>query len=51
MGPLTLAMTHVGYVSAGWTVPLVALGAYSVRTIRRGRNLASRVSPEDRRWS
>lgn len=47
----TLAMTHVGYVAAGWTIPLVALGAYAIRTLRRGRALAARVAPEDRRWS
>lgn len=46
-----MAMTDVGYVAAGWTIPLVALAAYSIRTIHRGRALAERVPPEDRRWS
>lgn len=46
-----LAMTHAGYVAAGWAIPLVALGAYALRTLRRGRVLAERVAPEDRRWS
>ena len=46
-----LAMTHAGYVAAGWVIPLVVLGAYAVRTVRRGRSLANRVPPEDRRWS
>lgn len=46
-----IAMTHVGYVAAGWGISLVALAAYSVRTIRRGRSLAERVAPEERRWS
>lgn len=46
-----LAMTHVGYVAAGWTIPLAALALYAVRTVRRGRTLAERVPPEDRRWS
>jgi hypothetical protein len=45
------AMTHVGYVAAGWTITLLALGAYALRTLRRGRSLAERVPPEDRRWS
>ncbi|HEX4867918.1 MAG TPA: hypothetical protein VFV32_09855 [Acidimicrobiales bacterium] len=45
------AMTHVGYVAAGWTIPLVALGAYALRTVRRGRQLAEQVPPEERRWS
>lgn len=47
----TLAMTHAGYVAAGWTIPLVLLAAYSLRTIRRGRRLAEQVPPEERRWS
>lgn len=47
----TLAMSHVGYVAAGWAIPLVALAAYAARTLRRGRSLALRVPPEDRRWS
>lgn len=46
-----IAMTNVGYVAAGWTIPLVLLAGYSVRTIRRGRSLAERVPPEERRWS
>jgi hypothetical protein len=46
-----LAMTHVGYVVVGWTIPLALLGGYAVRTIRRGRALATQVSPEERRWS
>jgi hypothetical protein len=44
-------MTHAGYVTAGWTIPLVLLAAYSVRTVVRGRRLAERVPPEERRWS
>ena len=46
-----LAMTHAGYVTAGWTIPLVLLAGYGVRTLRRGRQLAERVPPEERRWS
>jgi hypothetical protein len=46
-----LAMTHVGYVTAGWAIPVAMLGAYAVRIVRRGRSLAQRVSREDRRWS
>ncbi len=46
-----VAMTHAGYVAAGWAIPLVALAAYAARTLRRGRSLAERVPPEDRRWS
>jgi hypothetical protein len=46
-----LAMTHAGYVTAGWTIPLVLLAGYSLRTIHRGRQLAEQVPPEERRWS
>ena len=48
---MTLAMTHAGYVAAGWGISLAVLGAYALRTVRRGRSLAERVSPEERRWS
>jgi hypothetical protein len=47
----TLAMTHVGYVVADWAIPLGAFAAYALRTVRRGRQLAERVPPEERRWS
>jgi hypothetical protein len=46
-----IAMTHVGYVAAGWGIALAVLGAYALRTVRRGRALASQVAPEERRWS
>lgn len=46
-----LAMTHAGYVAAGWGLSLAALAAYAVRTLRRGRRLAREVPPEARRWS
>lgn len=46
-----LAMTHAGYVFTGWTIPLVVLGGYALRTIRRGKTLAEQVPPEERRWS
>lgn len=46
-----IAMTHVGYIAAGWGIALVSLGAYGLRTVRRGRALAAQVPPEERRWS
>jgi len=46
-----LAMTHVGYVAAGWGIALLSIGAYALRTLRRGRSLAAQVPPEERRWS
>jgi heme exporter protein D len=52
MSPVaTLAMTHAGYVAAGWGIPLAVLAGYAVRTVRRGRALAEQVPPEERRWS
>ncbi|MFP5255868.1 MAG: hypothetical protein ACLGI8_08485 [Acidimicrobiia bacterium] len=45
------AMTHAGYVAAGWILPLAAIGLYALRTVRRGRRLAEQVPPEERRWS
>jgi heme exporter protein D len=46
-----LAFSHAGYVAAGWGISLAVLGAYALRTVRRGRALAKRVAPEDRRWT
>lgn len=46
-----IAMTHVGYLAAGWGIGLASLAAYALRTVRRGRSLAAKVPPEDRRWS
>ena len=45
------AMTHAGYVAAGWIAPLAVLGGYAAATIRRGRRLSQVVPPEERRWS
>ena len=46
-----VAMTHVGYVAAGWIASLGVLGLYALRTLRRGRALARVVPPEEQRWS
>jgi len=46
-----VAMTYAGYVGAGWGIALVSLAIYALRTVRRGRALASQVPPEERRWS
>ena len=46
-----LAVTHVGYIAAGWGIALVVLAGYAVRTIRREKALEERVPPEDRRWT
>ncbi len=43
-------MTHLGYLIAGWSIGLGALGAYALSVVLRGRKLSSQVSPERRRW-
>ncbi len=48
---LLLAMTHVGYVAAGWIITFVVLGGYGALLVRRGRTLSDVVPPEERRWS
>ena len=46
-----IAMTHADYVAAGWAIALTVLAGYALRTVHRGRSLAERVPPEQRRWS
>jgi hypothetical protein len=46
-----IAMTHTYHVLLGWGIGLTVLAVYSFRTMRRGRSLAERVPPEQRRWS
>lgn len=48
---LTIAMTHAGYVAAGWIATFGAIGVYATAVIRRGRRLSAVVPPEERRWS
>ena len=46
-----IAMTHAYHVALGWGIALTVLAGYALRTVRRGRSLAERVPPEQRRWS
>ena len=46
-----LAVEDVGYLVAGWGLSLLAVGGYALRVVLRGRKLAQRVPPEDRRWT
>jgi hypothetical protein len=46
-----IAMTHAGYVAAGWIGAGIVLGGYAVSLVRRGRKLSRQVPPEERRWS
>ena len=43
-------MTHLGYLIAGWSISLGALGVYALRVTTRGRRLAARVPADRRRW-
>ncbi len=46
-----IAMTHAGYVAAGWIGTFAAIGGYALVVLRRGRALSRQVPPEERRWS
>ncbi len=46
-----IAMTHAGYVAAGWIGAGLLLGGYALSLVRRGRTLSRQVPPEERRWS
>lgn len=46
-----LALSHPGYVFAGWGISVVVLAAYALHIVRRGRRLARQVPPEERRWT
>lgn len=43
-------MSHVGYLIAGWSIGLGTLAVYGWSLVRRGKALASQVTPERRRW-
>jgi Heme exporter protein D (CcmD) len=46
-----IAMTHAGYVAAGWITTAAVLGGFAWATVRRGRRLSRQVPPGERRWS
>jgi hypothetical protein len=46
-----IAMTHAGYVAAGWIGTAALLGAYAWLLVRRGRKLSRQVPASERRWS
>jgi heme exporter protein CcmD len=46
-----IAMTHAGYVAAGWIATFAVIGGYALTVLRRGRTLSRQVPPEERRWS
>jgi heme exporter protein C len=51
--PLVLAVEDgaaVPYVAAGWAVTVGAVALYALAVLRKGRQLAAEVPPEERRW-
>jgi len=44
-------MTQAGYVAAGWGLTIGPVAAYVAWTLARGRRLARRLPPEERRWT
>ncbi len=46
----TIAMTHVGYLIAGWGITFTVLGLYSISLVRRGRALSTQVPAGQQRW-
>ena len=43
-------MDYLGYLIAGWTIPLAAVAIYAVSLLRRGKALTVRVPVDRRRW-
>ena len=39
-----------GYVAAGYGLVLIGIAVYVLLVLRKGRQLARQVKPEDRRW-
>ncbi len=48
---MTIAFDHVGTVVTGYGLTALALAAYGVRLVLRGRSLARRVPREDQPWT
>ena len=40
----------LGYLIAGWGIPLATLGVYAATLMRRGRALAAQVPADRQRW-
>jgi hypothetical protein len=50
LAQITDASSQWGYVGAGFGLVLVGLVVYTLLVLRKGRQLARQVKPEDRRW-
>ncbi|HWL45538.1 MAG TPA: heme exporter protein CcmD [Ilumatobacter sp.] len=45
-----IAIEYGGYVYASYAVALVAIGGFTWRVLRRGRQLADQVDDADKYW-
>ncbi len=50
LAQITDASSQWGYVAAGAGLVILALVVYTVLVLRKGRQLARQVKPEERRW-
>ncbi len=44
-------MDDAGFILGSWIITVVAVGAYAVWVLRRGRNLAEHATSEDMPWT
>ncbi len=44
-------MEHASFIIGSWAITVVAVGAYVVWTVRRGRALARRATKEEMPWT
>lgn len=46
-----VAMAYAGKILGSYALTFAGVLAYTVYTVRKGRELARRVTPEDRPWT
>lgn len=46
----TIALTHLGYLIAGWGIPLVTIGLYAASLMRRSSAIQAQVPVDRQRW-
>ncbi len=44
-------MSTWGWITTGYLLVFATMGAYALRTLRRGRELAKQVPDEDKPWT
>jgi len=45
-----VALTHIGYLIAGWGIPLMTIGLYAASLMRRSKAIEARVPADRQRW-